>query len=165
MVCRERRSAARDARRARGQHVGRPKALDQSNADLARRMHTSGEPVKTIRGDAGCVGCDRLPSRGRSIIAAWCVPLGATLNVKRCYRRAAARCGVAVLANDCGWAGRVDETGLTAAAEETGAVGFAATPRNGFVRGFHGLPALANFTRRLLTMMTVPRLLLGVDDA
>ena len=44
----ERRSAARDARRARGQHVGRPKALDKSNADLARRMHTAGEPVKTI---------------------------------------------------------------------------------------------------------------------
>jgi DNA invertase Pin-like site-specific DNA recombinase len=45
---RERRSAARDARRARGQHVGRPKALDQPKADLARRMHASGEPVKTI---------------------------------------------------------------------------------------------------------------------
>jgi DNA invertase Pin-like site-specific DNA recombinase len=44
----ERRSAAREARRARGQHVGRPKALDQSNADLARRMHAAGEPVKTI---------------------------------------------------------------------------------------------------------------------
>jgi DNA invertase Pin-like site-specific DNA recombinase len=44
----ERRSAAREARRARGQHVGRPKALDQSKADLARRMHTAGEPVKTI---------------------------------------------------------------------------------------------------------------------
>lgn len=45
---RERRAAAREARRARGQHVGRPKALDQSKADLARRMHASGEPVKTI---------------------------------------------------------------------------------------------------------------------
>ena len=45
---RERRSAAREARRARGQHVGRPKVLDQSKADLARRMHASGEPVKTI---------------------------------------------------------------------------------------------------------------------
>jgi DNA invertase Pin-like site-specific DNA recombinase len=45
---RERRSAAREARRARGQHVGRPKALDKSNADLARRMHAAGEPVKTI---------------------------------------------------------------------------------------------------------------------
>ena len=45
---RERRSAAREARRARGQHVGRPKALDQAKAALARRMHASGEPVKTI---------------------------------------------------------------------------------------------------------------------
>jgi DNA invertase Pin-like site-specific DNA recombinase len=49
----ERRSAARDARRARGQHVGRPKALDQSNADLARRMHAAGEPVKTIAATLG----------------------------------------------------------------------------------------------------------------
>jgi DNA invertase Pin-like site-specific DNA recombinase len=49
----ERRSAARDARRARGQHVGRPKALDQSKADLARRMHTAGEPVKTIAATLG----------------------------------------------------------------------------------------------------------------
>lgn len=45
---RERRSAAREARRARGQHVGRPKALDASKAALARRMHAAGEPVKTI---------------------------------------------------------------------------------------------------------------------
>lgn len=45
---RERRSAARDARRARGQHVGRPKALDSEKAALARRMHAAGEPVKTI---------------------------------------------------------------------------------------------------------------------
>ena len=50
---RERRSAARDARRARGLPVGRPKALDQSKADLARRMHASGEPVKTIAGTLG----------------------------------------------------------------------------------------------------------------
>lgn len=49
----ERRAAARDARRARGQHVGRPKALDQSNADLARRMHGSGESVKTIAATLG----------------------------------------------------------------------------------------------------------------
>ena len=35
-------------RRARGQHVGRPKALDSDRAALARRMHSSGEPVKTI---------------------------------------------------------------------------------------------------------------------
>ena len=45
---RERRSAAREARRARGQHVGRPKALDAQKTALARRMHASGEPVKTI---------------------------------------------------------------------------------------------------------------------
>ena len=34
--------------RARGQHVGRPKALDQSKAALAKRMQASGEPVATI---------------------------------------------------------------------------------------------------------------------
>ena len=45
---RERRSAAREARRSRGQHVGRPAALDQSQAELARRMRASGEPVATI---------------------------------------------------------------------------------------------------------------------
>ncbi|MGH3958527.1 recombinase family protein [Mycobacterium sp.] len=45
---RERRSAAREARRARGQHVGRPKALDADKADLARRMHASGEPASVI---------------------------------------------------------------------------------------------------------------------
>lgn len=45
---RERRSAAREARRARGQSVGRPKALDPSKVALARRMHASGEPASTI---------------------------------------------------------------------------------------------------------------------
>jgi DNA invertase Pin-like site-specific DNA recombinase len=45
---RERRAAARDARRARGQSIGRPKALDTSKSELARRMHASGEPVGTI---------------------------------------------------------------------------------------------------------------------
>jgi DNA invertase Pin-like site-specific DNA recombinase len=40
---RERRSAAREARRARGQSIGRPKALDSSNAALAQRMRASGE--------------------------------------------------------------------------------------------------------------------------
>lgn len=45
---RERRSAARAARRARGQHVGRPKALDSTKSALAKRMHTAGEPVTTI---------------------------------------------------------------------------------------------------------------------
>src|SRR6478735_2293474 len=50
---RERRAAARDARRARGQSIGRPKALDASKAALARRMHTSGEPVSTIAATLG----------------------------------------------------------------------------------------------------------------
>ena len=45
---RERRAAAREARRARGQTIGRPKALDKSKSDLARRMHASGEPASTI---------------------------------------------------------------------------------------------------------------------
>src|ERR1700682_3721125 len=45
---RERRTAARDARRARGQAIGRPKALDTSKAALARRMHSSGEPASMI---------------------------------------------------------------------------------------------------------------------
>jgi DNA invertase Pin-like site-specific DNA recombinase len=45
---RERRSAAREARRARGQSIGRPKALDESKSALARRMHAQGEPASTI---------------------------------------------------------------------------------------------------------------------
>src|SRR6476469_1456636 len=45
---RERRTVAREARRARGQAIGRPKALDKSKAALARRMHASGEPVPVI---------------------------------------------------------------------------------------------------------------------
>ena len=50
---RERRSAAREARKARGQHIGRPKALDPSKAALARRMQASGEPVTTIAAALG----------------------------------------------------------------------------------------------------------------
>ena len=50
---RERRAAAREARRARGQNIGRPKALDKSKSELARRMHTSGEPVSTIAATLG----------------------------------------------------------------------------------------------------------------
>jgi DNA invertase Pin-like site-specific DNA recombinase len=50
---RERRAAAREARRARGQAIGRPKALDASKAALARRMHASGEPVSTIAATLG----------------------------------------------------------------------------------------------------------------
>jgi DNA invertase Pin-like site-specific DNA recombinase len=44
----ERRTAAREARRARGQSIGRPKALDASKTLLARRMHASGESANTI---------------------------------------------------------------------------------------------------------------------
>jgi DNA invertase Pin-like site-specific DNA recombinase len=44
----ERRTAARDARRARGQSIGRPKALDQTKMALAQRMHASGESASTI---------------------------------------------------------------------------------------------------------------------
>lgn len=44
----ERRAAARETRRARGQHIGRPKALDKSKAALAQRMHASGESASTI---------------------------------------------------------------------------------------------------------------------
>ncbi len=50
---RERRTAARDARRARGQSIGRPKALDQSKVALAQRMHTSGESASTIASTLG----------------------------------------------------------------------------------------------------------------
>jgi DNA invertase Pin-like site-specific DNA recombinase len=45
---RERRAAAREARRSRGQHIGRPKVLDKSKAALAQRMHASGESASTI---------------------------------------------------------------------------------------------------------------------
>jgi DNA invertase Pin-like site-specific DNA recombinase len=50
---RERRSAAREARRARGQHVGRPKALDEKKAALAQRMSASGESASTIANTLG----------------------------------------------------------------------------------------------------------------
>jgi DNA invertase Pin-like site-specific DNA recombinase len=45
---RERRAAAREARRIRGQHIGRPKALDAKKAGLAQRMHANGESASTI---------------------------------------------------------------------------------------------------------------------
>jgi DNA invertase Pin-like site-specific DNA recombinase len=45
---RERRAAAKEARRARGQHIGRPKSLDASKAALAKRMRDAGEPVPVI---------------------------------------------------------------------------------------------------------------------
>jgi DNA invertase Pin-like site-specific DNA recombinase len=50
---RERRTAARDARRARGQSIGRPKVLDDSKSALARRMHDSGESANTIAAALG----------------------------------------------------------------------------------------------------------------
>jgi DNA invertase Pin-like site-specific DNA recombinase len=50
---RERRAASRDARKARGQSIGRPKALDQSKVALAQRMHTSGESASTIAATLG----------------------------------------------------------------------------------------------------------------
>jgi DNA invertase Pin-like site-specific DNA recombinase len=50
---RERRQAAREARRARGQHIGRPKALDEKKAALARRMHANGESASVIAATLG----------------------------------------------------------------------------------------------------------------
>ncbi len=50
---RERRAAAREARRARGQAIGRPKALDKSKAALAQRMHAAGEAAGTIAATLG----------------------------------------------------------------------------------------------------------------
>jgi DNA invertase Pin-like site-specific DNA recombinase len=50
---RERRSAAREARRARGQSIGRPKKLDSTKSALAQRMHASGEPASTIASALG----------------------------------------------------------------------------------------------------------------
>jgi DNA invertase Pin-like site-specific DNA recombinase len=49
----ERRTEARDARRARGQSIGRPKALDQSKVALAQRMHASGQSAGTIASTLG----------------------------------------------------------------------------------------------------------------
>src|SRR6202012_358137 len=50
---RERRAAAREARRARGQHVGRPKVLNEKKTSLAQRMHASGESASTIAATLG----------------------------------------------------------------------------------------------------------------
>jgi DNA invertase Pin-like site-specific DNA recombinase len=50
---RERRSAAREARRSHGQAIGRPKALNASKAALAHRMHASGESASTIASTLG----------------------------------------------------------------------------------------------------------------
>lgn len=45
---RERRAAAREARRSRGMPIGRPRKLDADKAALAERMRASGEPVPVI---------------------------------------------------------------------------------------------------------------------
>ena len=50
---RERRTAAREVRRARGQSIGRPKALDLSKVALAQRMHATGESASTIASTLG----------------------------------------------------------------------------------------------------------------
>lgn len=50
---RERRAAAREARKARGQAIGRPKALDGQKTALAQRMHVGGESVITIAATLG----------------------------------------------------------------------------------------------------------------
>src|ERR1700756_2129868 len=50
---RERRSAAREARRNRGQPIGRPKVLSEAQAALALRMHASGESAITIANTLG----------------------------------------------------------------------------------------------------------------
>jgi DNA invertase Pin-like site-specific DNA recombinase len=50
---RERRSATREARRVRGQPIGRPKKLDEKHAALAQRMHASGESASTIASALG----------------------------------------------------------------------------------------------------------------
>jgi hypothetical protein len=44
---------AREARRARGQHIGRPKVLDKKKAALAQRMHASGESASVIAATRG----------------------------------------------------------------------------------------------------------------
>jgi DNA invertase Pin-like site-specific DNA recombinase len=50
---RERRSATREARRARGQAIGRPRVLDDPKTALARRMHATGESAITIASTLG----------------------------------------------------------------------------------------------------------------
>ena len=64
---RERRAAAREARRARGQAIGRPKALDESKAALARRMHSQRRTgLARSRPRSAFQPCDRVPGAGRS---------------------------------------------------------------------------------------------------
>jgi DNA invertase Pin-like site-specific DNA recombinase len=49
----ERRTVAREARRARGQAIGRPKVLDEKKVALAQRMHASGKLASTIAAALG----------------------------------------------------------------------------------------------------------------
>jgi DNA invertase Pin-like site-specific DNA recombinase len=49
----ERRAASGEARRSRGQSIGRPKALDTSKSALAQRMHAAGESANTIAATLG----------------------------------------------------------------------------------------------------------------
>lgn len=44
----ERAAAAREAARLRGRHTGRPRALDDDQASLARRLRDGGENISTI---------------------------------------------------------------------------------------------------------------------
>jgi DNA invertase Pin-like site-specific DNA recombinase len=63
---RERRAAAREVRRARGQHIGRPRAFDKSNAALAQGMHVNGESAGTIAAALGVsrAAVYRVPAEG-----------------------------------------------------------------------------------------------------
>ena len=92
----ERRTAARDARRASGQSIGRPKALTDEKVARARRIHDSGESATTI---ATILGVNRATvyrvlSRTRSSRTALTVQLclvasrcgaGGGLRVRRCH--------------------------------------------------------------------------------
>jgi DNA invertase Pin-like site-specific DNA recombinase len=75
----ERRTAARDARRARGQSIGRPKAPDQSKMALAQRMHASGESASTI---AAALGVNR--AAGQFITAGHSVGMSSSGRSRQC---------------------------------------------------------------------------------
>ena len=60
----ERRTAAGEARRARGQSIGRRRALGPAKVALARRMHAGGEPVMTIAAALGRQPGHRVSGRG-----------------------------------------------------------------------------------------------------
>ena len=61
---RERRAAAREARRARGQGIGRPKALDKSKAALVCRMPYQRRTGLHDRGHARRFPCHGVPGAG-----------------------------------------------------------------------------------------------------